>query len=267
MLWNTKDGELVLNDARMEYIRFGRGKKTLVMLPGLGDGLRTVKGTALPMALMYRKFAKTFTVYLFSRKSPLPEGCTTRDMARDQAQAMELLGIGKAHIFGVSMGGMVAQWLAIDYPEKVDRLVLAVTSSEPNPILTESIEEWMTLAKAGDTAEFMRSNLRRMYSESYCRKTMWIAPILGWIMKPASYERFFIQARACLSHHASEFLPNIRANTLVIGAGQDKALGGEASEVIASRIPGARLKMYQQWGHAVYEEEKIFNDVLLAFLK
>ena len=141
MLWNAKNGKLKLDDAEMDYIRFGSGPQTLVMLPGLGDGLRTVKGTAVPMAAMYRAFAGDFTVYAFSRKSPLPEGYTTRDMARDQAAAMEDLGIERAHIFGVSMGGMIAQWLAIDHPEKVERLVLAVTSAEPNPILTESIGE------------------------------------------------------------------------------------------------------------------------------
>lgn len=73
----------------MDYIRFGTGKRILIMLPGLGDSLRSVKGTALPMAMMYRKFCKDFTVYAFSRKNALLKGYTTRDMARDQAEAME----------------------------------------------------------------------------------------------------------------------------------------------------------------------------------
>ena len=50
-----------------DYIRFGTGPKALVILPGLGDGLKTVRGAALPMAWMYRMFAKDFTVYMFSR--------------------------------------------------------------------------------------------------------------------------------------------------------------------------------------------------------
>ena len=266
MLWNGKNGKLKLADAEMDYIRFGSGAKTLVMLPGLGDGLRTVKGTALPMAAMYRQFGQAFTVYMFSRKRPLPAGHTTRDMAGDQAAAMEALGIEKAHIFGVSMGGMVAQWLAIDHPEKVDRLVLAVTAAEPNPILRESIEEWVALAKAGDSAGFMRSNLRRMYSDRYCRKNLWLAPIIGRLTRPKSYDRFYIQADACLTHDAAAFLPNISAKTLVIGAEQDKALGGGASRRIAAAIDSSRLKMYHQWGHGVYEEEKTFNRTVLEFL-
>ena len=91
MLYHAENGILTLSGGEMDYIRFGSGKGILIMLPGLGDGLRTTKGTALPMAILYRKFAKDFTVYAFSRKHPLPRGYTTRDMARDQKEAMDLL--------------------------------------------------------------------------------------------------------------------------------------------------------------------------------
>jgi len=267
MFFGAKSGSLELSGGKMEYIRFGRGAQVLIMLPGLGESLQSINGTAIPMAILYREFAREFTVYAFGRKFPLLDGCTTRDMARDQAEAMERLGIEKAHILGVSMGGMIAQWLAIDHPERVDRLVLAVTSAEPNPILTESIEEWVYLAKAGDAAEFMRSNLRRMYSEAYCRKNLWLAPIVGRLTKPKSYERFFIQSKACLTHNAADNLCRIGAKTLVLGGEQDKALGGEASRHIAAKILGAELKLYPQWGHALYEEEKTFNRTVLEFFR
>ena len=217
MLYNAKNGTLKLGGTTMDYIRFGTGERILLMLPGLGDGLRSMKGTALPMAFMYREFAKDFTVYAFSRKNVLPEGYTTRDMARDQAEAMEQLGIESADIFGVSMGGMIAQHLAIDYPGKVGKLILTVTSARPNPILTESIEEWVSCAKRGDHTALMDSNVRRIYSEGYYRKNKWMAPIVGRLTKPKSYERFYIQANACLTHDAYEKLPLIKAPTLVIG--------------------------------------------------
>ena len=262
-----QNGTVLLSDGKMDYIRFGRGERQLIMLPGLGDALRSVKGTALPMAVMYRMFAKDFTVWMFSRKQPLKEGCTTRDLARHQAEAMEKLGIKKAHIFGVSMGGMIAQWLAVDHPEKVEKLVLTVTSAQPNAVLTESVREWISLARKDDPAGFMDSNLRRIYSEAYYRKNRWMAPLVGKLTKPKSYDRFFIQAEACLTHDAAGELGRIQAPTLVVGGEKDLALGGEASRQIAAAIPGAKLHMYPQWGHGLYEEAKDFNGLVLEFLK
>ncbi len=263
----AKNGVVTLDTAQMEYVRFGTGPKHLVMLPGLGDGLRTVKGTALPMALMYRAFAKDYTVWMFSRRDSLPEGFSTRDMARDQAAAMDALGIEKAHVVGVSMGGMIAQHLAVDYPEKVGNLVLVVTSARPNPILLESLGEWVTHARRGDHAALMDSNLRRIYSEDYYRKNKWMIPLVGKLTKPKSYDRFFVQAEACRGHDAFAALPKITAPTLVVGGERDLSLGGDASREIAARIPGAELKMYTQWGHGLYEEAPDFQKTVLEFLR
>ena len=267
MFFDAKNATLKIGGAGMDYIRFGRGEKVLVILPGLGDGLRTVKGTALPMAMMYRMFAKEYTVYGFSRREPLPQGYTTRDMARDQAEAMELLGIRQADVLGVSMGGMIAQQLAIDFPEKVRRLVLTVTGARSNPVLVDSIREWMSFAGQGDHTALMDSNVKRIYSEAYYRKNKWLVPAMGRLTKPKSYGRFYGQANACLSHDAYDSLARIMAPTLVIGGEKDKALGGDASREIAGKIPGAELLMYEQWGHGLYEEEKGFNQAVLAFLQ
>ena len=264
---NAKNGILTIGKSQMEYIRFGSGEKVLVMLPGLGDGLRTMKGTALPFSMMYRIFAKDFTVYAFSRLNDLPEEYTTRDMAKDQKQAMVLLGLEKAHIFGVSMGGMIAQHLAADYPEMVEKLVLTVTSARPNDLLTESVNEWIGLARKGGHAALMESNLRRIYSERYYRQNKWMVPLIGLLTKPKSYNRFLVQANACLTHDAYDKLPGIQCPTLVIGGEKDMALGGEPSREIAAAISNAQLRMYPQWGHGLYEEETGFNQLVLDFLK
>lgn len=263
MLFSAKNGRIGDTD----YVRFGTGERVLIMLPGLGDGLQTVKGTALPMALMYRKLAKDFTVYMFSRKNDLPEGYTTRAMAHDLAEAMEALGIRKASLLGVSMGGMIAQHLAIDRPDLTDKLVLVVTAPRPNGLLTGSVEEWLAQAEQGDHTALMDSNVRRIYSEGYYRANKWLIPIMGKLTKPRSYHRFFVQGNACLTHDAYEALPKITAPTFVIGGEQDQCLGGDASRELAARIPGAKLHMYPQWGHGLYEEAKDFTGLVLEFLK
>ena len=94
-----------------------------------------------------------------------------------------------------------------------------------------------------------------------------MVPLLGRLTKPKSYDRFFIQANACLLHDAYERLPEIQVPTLIVGGENDMALGGEPSREIAAAIPGAELRMYAQWGHGLYEEAKDFNKIVLAFLK
>ena len=267
MLYHAQNATLAISETTMDYIRFGNGKKLLIILPGLGDGLQTVKGTALPMAILYRKFARDFTVYAFSRKTDLPVGTSTRDMAQDLKKAMDTLGIQKAHILGVSMGGMIAQHFAADYPEAVDKLILTVTCPRPNPTLTASIGLWKDQALRDDHTALMDCNLQLIYSDSYYRKNKWMIPIVGRLTKPKSYNRFLIQADACLTHDAYDRLPGIQAPTLVIGGEQDRALGGQPSREIAEQIPGARLYMYPQWGHGLYEEAKDFNQLVLSYLK
>jgi len=261
-----KNGTIHLKDDTMHYIRFGRGSKSLVMLPGLGDGLTTVKGTALPMALMYRAYARSYTVYMLSRRNHIPQGYGTQDMAHDLKQALDILGVSKADLIGVSMGGMIAQHFAADYPEITGKLVLAATSAEPNPTLTASIHAWTQLAARGDHAALMDSNVRLIYSDAYYRKNRWLIPIMGVLTKPKSYDRFLIQAAACLRHNAADRLAQISSPTLVIGGEQDRCLGADASRQIAASIPGAQLKMYSEWGHGLYEEAKDFHQVVLRFL-
>ena len=94
-----------------------------------------------------------------------------------------------------------------------------------------------------------------------------MTPLVGALTKPKSYDRFFIQAEACLTHDARAELEKIQVQTLVIGGEKDLALGGEASRVLAAHIPGAELKMYAEWGHGLYEEAGDFNDVVLRFLE
>ena len=267
MFWNAGNGVINFRDTTMDCIRFGSGDKFLVMLPGLGDGLRTTRGTAIPVAAMYRMFARDFTVYMFSRKNKIPEGYTTRDMAKDVMLAMKALGIEKAHIFGVSMGGMIAQHFAADHPEMVEKLVLAVTCSRPNPILIGAVTEWMDQAKAGDHRALMDSNMQKIYTDGYYRRNKWTVPLVSKITKPKSYDRFLRQAESCLTHYSHHRLAQITAPTLVIGGEEDRCLGGEASREIAQLIPNAVLKMYPGQGHGLYEEARDFNDTVLDFLR
>ena len=255
---NAKNDRLELAEGNMDYIRFGRGEMPLVMIPGVGDGLKTVKGMALPFALMYRRLARDFTVYVFSRRATLSPGMTTRDMARDLNAAMEALGLTSAAVVGVSQGGMIAQWLAIDHPEKVRRLVLTVTLSRPNPTVEAVVGRWLEMAKRGDYRGIMLDTAERSYSEGRIRQARITYRLLGNFGKPRSFDRFMIQAKSCVTHDACAALERIACPTLVIGGTDDKIVTGAASGEIAERIPSCSLHMYEGLGHGLYEEAPDF---------
>ena len=255
---NAKNGRLKLATGEMDYIRFGTGPKTLVMIPGVGDGLKTVRGTALPFALLYRSLARDFTVYAFSRRVSLPPHMTTREMAEDLNLATEALGLSGAAVVGVSQGGMIAQWLAVDYPDKISRLVLTVTLSRPNPTVEDVIGRWTEMAKRGDYRGIMMDTAERSYSEKRLKKARVTYRLLGSVGKPKSFDRFLTQAESCVTHNVYDELASISCPTLVIGGTDDRIVSGEASREIAERIPGCRLYMYPGLGHGLYEEAPDF---------
>ena len=265
-MFHAKNGVLALEKHTMDYISFGSGSETLIMLPGVGDGLRTVKGNALPFAWMYRAFAKQYTVYVFSSVNSLEVGYTTKDMAHDVNLAMNALGITGASVIGVSQGGMIAQYLALDYPDHVKKLVLAVTLSKQNDTVQKVIRSWLKMARNEDYKQIMIDTAERSYSEQYLRTHRWIFPLMGSIGKPKDFSRFIIQAESCLTHNTYNSLASIKCPTLVLGGGKDRIVGAAASQEIAGQISNSELHIFEEFGHAAYEEAKDFNQRILMFL-
>ena len=267
MIYQAKNKSVRVGNTYMNYAEFGEGNKKLIMIPGLGDGLRTDSKLALFYAFLYGKFAKDYTVYVFSQKTKMPERYSTRKMACDMKEAMDMIGIEKADVIGVSLGGMIAQHLAADYPEMVEKLVLVVTAPRKNQYTQGCISGWIEMAKRGDYQKLMLDNFKKMYTKEYIEKNRWLLKVAGKVGKPASYERFITMAYACLCHDAYEKLDKIQAKTLIIGGAKDRTLGGKASLELAEKIPNAELKMYEEYGHALYDEAKEFKQVVLEFLQ
>lgn len=266
MFHNAQGGIVKLDKGDMDYISFGSGEKCLVMIPGLGDGLKTVKGYQIPFSIMYSKYASKYKVYVFSRRYGLTEGETTRDMAKDIASAMSRLNIPRADVLGVSQGGMIAQYLAIDYPAEVNKLVLTVTLSKPNETAIKVVGDWIKMAKEGDYKGLFIDTAEKTYSEKYLKKNRWLYPLMGRVGKPKDFSRFIIMANACINHNSYCDLEKIKSPTLVIGGDSDKIVTGKASKEIAEKIKGSKLFMYEGLGHGLYEEAKNFNSRVLDFL-
>ena len=262
-MYHAKESKLTVQDMQLDYITFGNGTKPLIMIQGLNT--RGIKGAAVSLAYMYRIFAKDYKVYLFDRRPVVQEGITVRDMASDIAMAMDTLGITNADVFGVSQGGMIAQYLAIDRPDLISKLILAVTLSKNNAMVEAVVHHWITLTEQGRMKELVADMAVKMYSDAYVKRYRTFMPLLTMLQKPKDINRFVILAKACLTCHAYDSLDKIKSPVFVIGGRQDLVVGGEASEEIAEKL-GCRIHMYDHLGHAAYEEAKDFNQRVYDFL-
>ncbi len=263
MLFDAKEWVIELTGHCMNCIAFGKGKRPLVMIQGLST--RGIKGMALPMAYMYRLFARDFRVYMFDRREKVDKGVTVRDFAADIASAMDTLGIPNADVLGVSQGGMIAQYLAIDRPDLVRKMVLALTLSRNNAEVESVIRNWIEMTQRGDMKSLVADMADKMYSRVYMRRYKALMPLLTILQKPKDTARFVTLAEACLTCNTYEELERITCPVMVIGARQDQVVTGEASEEMAERLQ-CGLHMYENLGHAAYEEAKDFNQRVYDFL-
>ena len=260
-----KNGCVTIGDTDMYYVSFGTGTKKLVVLPGLSDGLATVKGKALILFLPYRRFLRDYTVYMFSRKNEMPEGYSIRDMSDDQVHAMKKLDIDHACILGVSQGGMIAQYMAIDHPEMVTKLILAVTAPNANTVVKEVVSGWIDMVKRGDHTALMVDTAEKMYSEKYLQKNRKLFLFLTGFSKPRTYDRFLKNAHAIMDFDCRIELPMISCPTLIIAGSDDHTVGNDAANELKRAIAGSELYVYEGLGHGAFEEAKDFYDRVREF--
>ena len=171
-----------------------------------------------------------------------------------------------ADILGVSQGGMIAQYLAIDRPDLVNKLVLAVTLSRNNDTIKNVINSWTEMAEQGAVKKLFSDMTEKMYSDDRLTRYRPFLPLLTLFQKPIDVRRFVILAKACLTCNSYEELDKIKCPVFVIGGRKDKVVGGTACEEIAEKL-ACKIYMYDNLGHAAYEEAKNFNQMIYDFLR
>jgi pimeloyl-ACP methyl ester carboxylesterase len=184
--------------------------------------------------------------------APLPP-YTTRVMAADAAAVLEHAGIRSAHVFGVSLGGMIAQRLAIDHPRRVDRLVLGCTAAGGRFGAPAPLDATLALARGATMplAEAMRLTAPWVCSGPFLDRRPDV--IDTWVRlataEPARRRGLIGQALAGLLHDASRELDRIRVPTLVLTGDADRLIPARHSRVLAAAIPDARLHVFPGAGH------------------
>ena len=248
----------------MGVLEFGRGERRLVILPGLS--LRSVMLSAPAIVGGYALFREDYTVTLFDRRTAIEDGYTISDMADDTAEAMRALGIRAADVIGFSQGGMIAMLLAAKNPGLVRRLVLGSTAADVNPCMQERLDQWRELADAGDVRALNHAMYQAIFTPSYYEKYRDAFCLLEGEGTAEEMARFRILVRSFDGFDAKPELGKIRCPAFVIGAADDRILTADASREIAAALPNAELYIYENYGHAVYDEAPDYRPRIKEFL-
>jgi 3-oxoadipate enol-lactonase len=258
---------------------------------GTGDPLLLVMGLAADStAWMFQvpEFARHYRTIAFdnrgvgrSTKPPGPYSIT--QMADDAAGLLDTLGIARAHVVGVSMGGMIAQELALRHPGRVRGLVLGCTYPEPDDEIhrqqrSSVTELGGTVSDAGDTTidltaldpfRFFQLLLPRVFNQSYIDTELprLIQVFSGALQYGFSLEAILGQVAAVMGHRATDRLHQITAPTLVITGDADRLIPPANSDILARSIPQARLVKIPGGSHGFnFETPDVFNREVLDFL-
>jgi 3-oxoadipate enol-lactonase len=253
-----------VNDININYQEEGKGDP-LVMIMGFAAGRSAWLG-------QIRFFRKYYSVITFDNrgagKSDKPPGpYSTKMMAEDTVKLMDDLGIEKAHIMGVSMGGMIAQELAINYPERVMKLVLASTYASRDEASGDAAEQakFMQLAPEERTSAMVGLAFNKPF---YRFVFGLLASVMTRFTGASARAGTEGQREACQRHDTLDRLHSITAPTLVIVGTEDRLIKPVSSEVLAGRIPNAKLVKVEGGSHYLsFEMKNVFNWEVLNFLK
>ena len=199
-----------------------------------------------------------------------PGEFTVKQFADDTAGLMDACGFERAHVMGVSMGGMIAQELVLNYPEKVDKLALCATFCGGQESVLAPPEVLAKLAdRSGTDEERVRRTLTLLYPEDWLKEHEghFDEFFEAWSKVPTTDENALRQFMATATFSTYDRLPLIDRPTLVASGAEDILIPPENSRILADRIPGAKLMMYEGAGHGFINQcMEEFTSDLIEFL-
>jgi 3-oxoadipate enol-lactonase len=229
-------------------------------------------------AFQVADYANHFTCYSVDLRgaglSGKPEGeYTTELLADDVAAFMQAAGVGRAHIFGVSLGASVGTWLAAKYPERVRSLSLHSAWDKTDPFLKVIVEGWRIMATALDSVTDMV--IAGIFPfcftpELYAARPEYIDSLAEFVrgrpMPPV--DAFMRQSGAVLAHDASGILGSIQAPTLITYGQHDIVTSTRFAGPLTEGIADTELIVFGDCAHAaIYEDVEGFNQQTLEFLQ
>lgn len=248
---------------------YGNGRP-LLMIPGLGAS-RFVYDPIIPA------LAEHFRVLTYDPRgigdSDASDGpYTMAQLARDAVSVLDAAGESRAAVFGASMGGMVAQHVALNFPDHLSALILAATG--PGGAHAAHVDPSARAALMGvgskTPADAYRLACTVLYSETFQQSHPDFVEdqIAFRAAHPVRGRAFSAQVAATRGHGTYAQLPSIGVPTLVMHGGKDVVSPVANAERIAGEIPGAKLHLFPELGHLFFHEDpKVTADVMTLFLE
>jgi len=266
-----KSGYIDTNGQQIYYEMQGEGEP-LILIMGIGGDSTLWAPYQVP------EFSTRFQVIVLDnrdagRSSKTSGSYTVADMADDVAGLMDGLGIERAHILGISMGGMIAQEFALRHPDRLDRLILTGTGAATGRARFDPIMAW-DFVKQHDTGgqAFAAQQFIWLFSTDFLRNHQVVDQTLALFANnpnPFSLEAYARQAQAYLEHDSLDRLGDVKAPTLVISGEQDRLAPPWIGRELAEAIPGAKFHLVEGSGasHAlILERPDDFNKIVMDFL-
>jgi pimeloyl-ACP methyl ester carboxylesterase len=261
-----RTGELLLPDGgRMSFMELGVGPRTLVFLPGAGDGLASVGKAAHTVAPWLRNKARFFRViYLSRRESDTRVSLSSH--AADVIWAMEALQLGPALIEAQSAGGPIGQLVAALRPDRVAALALSSSTAWLDPHARALCDRWLDHVRASrwdlffeETADIIwrsgHRTLLRAFQHAIQRRAL---------PEPGRIESILTNLLD-VDHRA--LLPTIQVPTLVIGGADDRIFTADAQRLMAASIHDAKLILTPGHGHGHDLENPRHDETIAAFAR
>jgi pimeloyl-ACP methyl ester carboxylesterase len=259
-----------VNDITINYESQGSGEP-LVLIPYLA-----VDNACY--AFQVADYAKYFTCISLDPRgageTDKPGGSySTELLADDVAGFMQAIGVEKAHVSGLSLGGAIGLWLASKYPERVKTLSLHSCWPKSDPFLKVIVGDWQTIAKAlGNVQEMVVQGILPfcLTPELYAAKPEYVDQLAAFVRsRPRQpVDAFLRQSDAVVAHDALGQLGKITAPTQITFGRHDIVTSTRFVEPFRSGIKNSELVIFEMCAHApIYENVSEFNEKTLAFLK